>query len=85
MPVWGSHTRPPLQPPSAHWVAGLEMLKSQSRRAYMPKISVCPSKLRVLRGRTQIRPAFQLFGTVKVTWVYAAASHLTTGFSGGKR
>lgn len=25
---------------------------------------------------TQIRPAFQLFGTEKVTWVYAFACHL---------
>ena len=55
VPLDGSHTRPPLQPPSRHEFGPGFVLKSQLRRP-------------------QIRPAFQLSGTLKVTEVNAPAS-----------
>lgn len=60
VPVCGSQSRPPLQPPVAHEFGPGFTLKSQLRRP-------------------QIRPAFQLSGTVKLTAVYAPASQLHDG------
>lgn len=79
VPVLRSHWRPPLQPPSAHWVAGFGSLKLQLRRPYRSGDGK-PHDMSQFATRilTQIRPAFQLSGTENVTWVNAPASHLTT-------
>ena len=72
VPVCGSHSKPPLQPPSKHELGpGLEA-KLQSRLPYIIIRYHIPEK-RCLH--TQILPAFQLSGTVKETAVKAPASH----------
>ena len=41
MPVWGSHSSPPLHPPSRHWFGpGVPLLKSQPRRPYQRIVAV---------------------------------------------
>ncbi len=69
VPVFGSHSSPPLQPPSRHELGpGVPLLKSQSRRPYSECSSVERRGVHLFKGtRTQMRPACQLSGTLKVT------------------
>jgi hypothetical protein len=73
VPVCGSHSSPPLQPPSTHAFGPLLLEKSQSRRPCARRQVVPAGKER--RGvRTQMRPACQLFGMSNVTDWYAPCS-----------
>lgn len=46
---------------------------------HIPHVSLRPENVRGWGELTQMRPACQLSGTVKLTEVYASACHLTAG------
>ena len=76
VPVCGSHTSPPLHPPSRQEFGPCVLLKSQPRRPYRTSLWSVGGVYAVGCGGTQMRPAFQLFGTLKETVCPAACSHL---------
>ena len=82
VPVWGSQTSPPLQPPSRQEVGPGLVLKSQLRRPLgYDAVSSQPTVIKC-ETDTQIRPAVQLFGTKKETEEKAGAvqlSHIQSG------
>ena len=74
MPVWGSHSRPPLQPPSRQELGPGFTLKSQSRRPLQEPMSKAQLWHRG-PSLTQMRP-LQLLGTEKDTVWEAFWAHL---------
>ena len=75
VPVSGSQSSPPLQPPSRQEVGPELVLKSQSRRPF--GCDAVSSQPTVTEGiDTQRRPAFQLSGTKNETEEEAAATQL---------
>jgi hypothetical protein len=74
VPVTGSQTSPPLQPPLKHELTSLVVEKSQSRLPCI--IIVIESDMWWRIVHTHIRPAFQSFGIWKEMVVNASCSQL---------